>query len=165
MSINAMLGEAHVPAEQLTSISILMYRTLRSGETEILVRRKLTDLNPTYSVEFKDIQPDETALQCAERLEIEYYSITPEIHAEDLDYQSSAVIDNLGQGIKIRVFMTKTKAIRGMMRSHEGWQGWSYEFIPLSSLDQSLDRVYLHPEIGVTPAALRELLKPPTGRR
>ncbi|KAI0505396.1 hypothetical protein F5B22DRAFT_628059 [Xylaria bambusicola] len=162
MPSNAILGEAHTPAEQLTCASVLIYRTLRSGDIEVFVRSRPTDPKPTYSVPFNNIQPGETALECAERLEEDYYDIASPIHAEDLDYQSSAVIDNLGQGVKIRVFFAKVRGkLHGMIRQNEYWKGWQYEFLPLFSLE----RVYLHPEIGPAPTAIRELLKPPTKRR
>ncbi|KAF2963720.1 hypothetical protein GQX73_g9850 [Xylaria multiplex] len=160
MATNANLGEEHTPSSDLTSVSLLIYRINPLGIPEILVRYKPSDRTPTYSTPYRDLKPGERAIDCAQRISEGSFGLN--ISADDLDFQMSAVITNLDPLVKIRVFMIEATSSHQNIVSSHSWRGWKYVFIPMSSLSQT---VFLHPDIGATKAALRELVKPPPGRR
>lgn len=147
MSIDAIIAGGH------TSTSLLIYRWSRSGECELFVRSPIGADNPTYSLPFRDIPNGETALQCVKQSGLESLSLV--IPDADLDYEKSAVVSNLGEGVSTRVFIVQAPR-RGWGPRTGPWRGWQYEFLPLSSLPL----VYLHTRIGATYAALRELVGP-----
>ncbi|KAI0542517.1 hypothetical protein GGR58DRAFT_497066 [Xylaria digitata] len=157
---NANLGEEHTPSSELTSVSLLIYRINPLGMPEILVRYKPSDRTPTYSTPYRDLRTGEKAMDCAQR--IGEGSLGLNIPVDDLDFQMSAVITNLDPLAKIRVFMIEATPPYETIANATIWRGWKYVFIPISSLSQP---VFLHPDIGATKAALRELVKPPPGRR
>ncbi|KAJ3578755.1 hypothetical protein NPX13_g1801 [Xylaria arbuscula] len=152
MSTHPIEGEMHTPAAQLTSVSIILYRWTGSG-CEIFVRSRTGEDNPTYSVPFRVVNPGESALQCAQRIGTESLSIN--LLEEDLDYEQSAVISNLGEEVATRAFMIQVTR-RSQTVSSGAWRGWQYQFLPLSSIDV----LYLHPSIKATGAALRTLVGP-----
>ncbi|KAI3338003.1 hypothetical protein F4824DRAFT_499782 [Ustulina deusta] len=156
MSTNVMLGEGHTPSDSLTSISLLIYRT-RSGQPELLVRSKPSDSIPTYSTPYRDLDRGQNVINCAQRIGVDSLGIL--IPEDSLDYQMSAVITNLGEAVRIRVFAVQATSQMQDIARCDTWRGWKYEFIPVSSLDC----VYLHPDIGATTAPLRELVRTPRG--
>ncbi|TGJ83748.1 hypothetical protein E0Z10_g5043 [Xylaria hypoxylon] len=160
MSTNANLGEKHTPSKDLTSVSLLIYKNNSRGMPEIFIRYKPLDQTPTYSTPYRDLQPGEQAIDCARRIGAS--SLGLNISEGDLDFQMSAVITNNDPLAKVRVFMIEaTPPYEDIARS-ASYRGWKYEFIQISSFNEM---VFLHPDIGTTKAVLRELVKPPPGRR
>ncbi|KAI1296993.1 hypothetical protein F5Y03DRAFT_387063 [Xylaria venustula] len=142
-------------SETLDSVSLLIYRPTNSREPELLVRWEVNDRNPTYSVPYRNLQIGETAIECAQRTGAS--SLGVDFPNDNFDYQMSTVITNEGKAVKIRVFAVETAPIIHSIPGSGIWRGWQYAYLPLSSLDL----VYLHPDIPVTTAALRELVKVP----
>ncbi|KAI1346697.1 hypothetical protein F5Y01DRAFT_319456 [Xylaria sp. FL0043] len=146
------IDEAHMSTESLTSISVLIYRDGPSGP-ELYVRSRPLEKNPVYSIPNREPRPDETAIECAQR--IAESSLSTQIPKHRLDRRTSAVVNHHGAGDKIRVFAVKAKPSAKLSPGMK--RGWEYHFIPLSFLN----RVFLHPDMVayLTRASLRELLK------
>ncbi|KAI1117709.1 hypothetical protein F5Y14DRAFT_447655 [Nemania sp. NC0429] len=152
------LGEAHTPVHELDCVSILIYQTDRRGKQPlVLVRSHPCASEPVHSSPGQKPIGDETAVDCARRAA--WGSLRADIPGSQLDYRMSAVIENYGEHVKIRVFIVEISpeiapAIDYVTLRPET-RGWKYEFLPPSDLEC----VYLHEHIGVTRVALRELLK------
>ncbi|KAI1164152.1 hypothetical protein F5B18DRAFT_671123 [Nemania serpens] len=157
MPTHSVLGEDHTPIEELDSVGVLIYLDDRHGNLQILVRSKPHLREPVYSCPGQEPRPEETAVDCARRAAA--ISLGADIPERQLEYRMSTVIENLGEQVKIRVFILKVSPriaseIEYATR-RTALRGWKYEFLPPSALEC----VYFHRHIGVTRVALRELLK------
>ncbi|KAI1751031.1 hypothetical protein F4782DRAFT_531802 [Xylaria castorea] len=154
MSGNFVEGESHTPAKDLANVGLLIYRTDRKKNLELLVRYSESHKSQDYGIPNRKPRPGETAIDTAKRVGAE--SLRCIIPEDDFDYRRSAIIDNPGCTAKIRVFMVEaTSQLKDLAKVDE-WRGWKYTFIPLLSFQ---DRVWLHPDIGVTATTLSMLLR------
>ncbi|KAI0449941.1 hypothetical protein F5B21DRAFT_508705 [Xylaria acuta] len=154
MSSNFIAGESHTPAKDLANVGLLIYRSDRKKNLELLVRYNESQKPREYGIPNKAPRPGETAIDTAKRAAQE--SLGRVIPDDSLSYQRSAIIENPGYTVKIRVFMVKATPQLEEMAKLDGWRGWKYTFIPLLSFQ---DRVWLHLDIGATASSLKLLLK------
>jgi hypothetical protein len=153
MSTHVALGEEHTPSKSLDCVSLLIYRDDPEGNPEILVRYKAEDAVPRYSTPKRTPFLGDTALETAMRVGTTSLGVL--IPPESFDYRLSAVIDNPGKSVKIRVFLVKSTPEIAVVADIANFKGWEYVFLPLSAID----RVWFHEDVGASRAALRELLK------
>ncbi|KAI0969032.1 hypothetical protein F4678DRAFT_463785 [Xylaria arbuscula] len=145
-------------SERVDSVSLIIYRPSRSQEPQLLVRWEPNERNPTYRIPHRDLNSGETAIECAQRIGAQALGV--DFPEDNFDYQMSTVVTNMGKSIKIRVFAVETTPIIHKIPGSGIWRGWQYAYMPLSSLEL----VYLHPDIPVSTASLRELVKAPYDR-
>ncbi|KAI1424283.1 hypothetical protein F5Y12DRAFT_715429 [Xylaria sp. FL1777] len=146
-------------SESLTAVSLLFYRRERSGQVQLLVRTEPQDSTLAYSIPYRSLQPGEKAVDCARRIGASSLGI--DIPEDDFDFQMSAVVNNVGESVKIRVFILPATPQIEEIVGMRVWRGWEYRFLRLSSADY----LFLHPNVGATIASLRELVRPPPGQR
>ncbi|KAI8948159.1 hypothetical protein F4801DRAFT_581689 [Xylaria longipes] len=151
---NFVEGERHTPAKDLANVGLLIYRTDRKKNLELLVRYNESENPRVFSIPNRAPRPGETALDTAKRVGID--SLGREVPEDSLDYSRSAIIENPAFTAKIRVFMVKATPQLEELTKIGHWRGWEYTFIPLISFQ---DRVWLQYDIGATALSLTLLLK------
>ncbi|KAI3319784.1 hypothetical protein HD806DRAFT_525107 [Xylariaceae sp. AK1471] len=158
MSSTAAHGQGNTLSQSSNSIGLLIHRQDPLGRPELLVRFKPSDQKLRYSTPYRDLSLGESAVDCAKR--VAFSSFRTDISEDELDYQNSVIIENLGKRIRIREFTIEATPPFEEVARREMWRGWRYAFVPLSSLEY----VYLHPDIKTARAALQELISTPKGR-
>ncbi|KAI0547769.1 hypothetical protein F4679DRAFT_553330 [Xylaria curta] len=150
---NAVNGESHTPAKDLANVGLLIYRGDKK-KLELLVRYNKSESPRDYDIPKRTPRAGETAIETAKRIGVE--SLRCLISDDELDYRRSAIVENEGLKVKVRLFMIKaTSQLKDLAKVDE-WRGWTYTFVPLSSFRE---RVWLHPDIGASASSLELLLK------
>ncbi|GAP91560.1 hypothetical protein SAMD00023353_6500300 [Rosellinia necatrix] len=144
-------GEEHTPSKSLQNTGLLVYR-YRTSEPELFVRYSSTDKVFSYSIPNREPYLGETALETAMRVGLT--SLGVEIPEDKLSYRESAVIENLGDSTRIRVFLLEATPEFEELALMRNFRGWKYTWVSL----KSFDRLWLHPDIGLTPASLRAII-------
>ncbi|GAW17213.1 hypothetical protein ANO14919_066660 [Xylariales sp. No.14919] len=142
-----MEGEGHTPSNELTSVSLLVYRYNSVGMPEVLVRWRIFEPNTVYSTPYSDLRNGEMAIDCARR--IGESSLGVDIPEDDLDLQDSAVATK--DEVKIRIFIIKATPQYEDIVKLTNFRGWKYQFVALPLLRHV---VFLHPDIKATKASL-----------
>ncbi|KAI1742842.1 hypothetical protein F4680DRAFT_27561 [Xylaria scruposa] len=151
MSTNVVNGESHTPAKELADVGLLIHR---GDQTKVLVRYNKSANPRDYGIPKRTPRAGETAIETAKRVGSESLGII--ISDDELDYQRSAIVENVGLKVKVRLFMLKaTSQLKDLAKIDE-WRGWTYTFVPLSSFKE---RIWLHPDIGASAPSLQLLLK------
>ncbi|KAH8167622.1 hypothetical protein CIB48_g633 [Xylaria polymorpha] len=149
---NVLEGEKHTPAKDLANVGLLIYRNEK--KPELLVRYNPSEKPRVYCIPNRLPRPGETAIDTAKRVAGD--SLGRDILDDALDYRRSAIIENPGYTVKIRVFAVKATRLLEEMTKFDEWRGWKYTFVPLSSFKE---RVYLHMDIGASAASLKLLVQ------
>ncbi|KAI0907764.1 hypothetical protein F4824DRAFT_497559 [Ustulina deusta] len=133
----------------VSSTGLLVYRKNSDGKTELLVRFRASDRTPVYSTPFRDLEPDQTAIDCAQRMGAA--SLGLDLTERDLNLKESVLINSTGKPKKVRVFLVRSTPQFEALAQREDVRGWKYAFIPLSSLHS----VWLSPELEASKEALK----------